>query len=166
MSYHGEALNQCGGLDLDLSKASVVAVTGDGPNVCGHLLLFVNSGGGFYFHVAEFRGRPRYMTQGGFRRYLRESGKTEIRRLPVAIPDPDAALRYLEQLTSQNWTWLVLPNNCVAFVEEVFAAGGGTWASSSNCPAIATASSIAQRANELLMRLEGDIYRLYGAPRF
>lgn len=166
MSYHGETLNQCGGLDLDLSKAAVVAVSGDGPNVCGHLMLFVNSGGGFYFHVAELRGRPRYMTQDGYQRYLSEAGKSELRRLPVSIPNPNAARSELERILSGNWTWLVVPNNCVAFVEEVIAAGGGTWASASNCPAVATASTLSHRVGEFLMRLENDIYRLYGVPRF
>jgi len=167
MSYAGDTLNQCGGLDLDLSKASVVAVSGDGPNVCGHLLLFVGSGGGFYFHVAgEVRGRPRYMTQDGYRRYLREAKKSELRRLPVTIPNPDSARLKLEELMSKSWTWLVLPNNCVSFVEEVIAAGGGTWASASNCPALATAPTIGQQVSEFLMRMENDIYRLYGAPRF
>ncbi len=166
MSYSGETMSQCRWWDLDLSKASVVAVSGDGPNVCGHLLLFVGSGGGFYFHVAEFHGQPRYMTQDGYLRYLREAGKSEIRRVPVSIPNPNAARSELERLLSENWTWLVVPNNCVSFVEEVIAAGGGTWASTSNCPAAATAPTMSQRVGEFMMRLENDIYRLYGVPRF
>ena len=48
MSYDGETLDACGIIELDLSKAYVVAVSGDGPNVCGHLLLF-----GFF---VEFNG--------------------------------------------------------------------------------------------------------------
>lgn len=164
MSYSGDFLESC--LDLDLSRASVVAVSGDGPNVCGHLLLFIDSSGGYYFHVAELHGRPRYMNQEGFRRYLRESGKTELRRLHVEIPRPQDAYRRLQALMSESWTWLVLPNNCVAFAEDVIAAGGGEWASASNCPAVATAATIPQRVNEFFYRLEGEIYRLYGVPRF
>ena len=164
MSYDGETLDACGTIELDLSKAYVVAVSGDGPNVCGHLLLFVNSGGGYYFHVALLNDRPRYMDQAGFTRYLRESGKSEIRRVSVPIPEPDAAYRYLETLMSGNWTWLVLPNNCVAFCEEVIKAGGGEWSSWSNCPAVATQPTISQRAHAFMSDLERYIYRAYRVP--
>lgn len=166
MSYSGEVLNACGVINIDFSNTSVVAVSGDGPNICGHLLLHVGGRGGYYFHVAEFRGYPRYMSEAGYRRYLSESGKTELRRIPVHVPNPSGALIYLEQMMSGKWTWLVLPNNCVAFVEEVLAAGGADWASASNCPALATAPTISERVNSFLIRLESEIYGLYGIPRY
>ncbi len=65
MSYEGELLNACGVIDLDFSRTYVVAVSGSGPNVCGHLLLHVDSHVGYYFHVATgdqlggVRGYPR-----------------------------------------------------------------------------------------------------------
>ncbi|MEZ5429413.1 MAG: hypothetical protein R2747_24400 [Pyrinomonadaceae bacterium] len=167
MGYAGEVLDQCGAIVLDCSNVVVVAVSGDGPNVCGHLLIKIGSGSNtYYFHVAEFHGPPRYMTEAGYRRYLREAGKTEIRRVPLSLPDPHSAELYLEELSANNWTWLVLPNNCVAFVEEVIHAGGGTWSSYSNCPSVATQESISSRATRFLNQLEGEIYNLYGVPRF
>ena len=166
MSYNGNLLNQCGVLDIDCSKIAVVAVSGDGPNVCGHLLLYTNSShGGYYFHVAEWRGRPRYMDENGYRRYLRETGKIELRRRYLSLPNPDGALLYLENLMANTWTWLVLPNNCVAFVEEVIHAGGASWSSYSNCPAVATSDTISIRIQMFLGQLETEIYRLYGVPR-
>ena len=105
------------------------------------------------------------MVPAGYTRYLNENGKSEIRRRVLSLPDPDAASMYLEELMANKWTWGVLPNNCVAFVEEVIAAGGGTWSSYSNCPAAATADSIETRANRFLNTLENEIYRLYGVPR-
>lgn len=33
MSYDGELMDSCGGIDLDLSRAYVVAVSGSGPNL-------------------------------------------------------------------------------------------------------------------------------------
>lgn len=39
MAYEGELLNECGTLHVDLSKIAVVAVSGSGPNVCGHLIV-------------------------------------------------------------------------------------------------------------------------------
>jgi hypothetical protein len=51
MPYEGEVLNACGIVHADLSEISVVAVSGDGANLCGHLLLFSPKGGGYYFHV-------------------------------------------------------------------------------------------------------------------
>jgi hypothetical protein len=166
MSYAGEVLDACGVIDIDCSTVAVVAVSGDGPNVCGHLLLYTGRRGGYYFHVAEFRGHPRYMSEAGYQRYLRESGKTELRRRYLSLPDPQGALMYLEGLMAGTWTWLVLPNNCVAFVEEVIKAGGGTWSSYSNCPDLATQDTISERAQRFLNTLENEIYRLYGVPRF
>ena len=167
MSYSGEILNQCGLIEIDCSRVAVVAVSGDGPNICGHLLLHAGPRrGGYYFHVAELHGYPRYMNEAGYRRYLREAGKTEIRRRYLSLPDPGAALSYLEGLMANTWTWLVVPNNCVAFVEEVIAAGGGTWSSFSNCPDLATQDTISERINRFLNQLEGEIHNLYGVPGY
>lgn len=167
MSYAGEVLNQCGLINIDCSSVAVVAVSGDGPNVCGHLLLHTGPGrGGFYFHVSDLRGYPRYMNESGYRRYLKEAGKTELRRRYLSLPDPEGARTYLEGLMASKWTWMVLPNNCVAFVEEVIKAGGGSWSSYSNCPAVATADTLSERVGQFLQQLEGEIYHLYGVPRF
>lgn len=73
---------------------------------------------------------------------------------------------YMEGLMANKWTWLVIPNNCVSFVEEVITAGGGTWSSYSNCPDIATQDTISERIQLFLGQLENEIYRLYGVPRF
>ncbi len=99
-------------------------------------------------------------------RYLKEAGKTELRRLRVDLPKPNDAFLYLERLMSERWNWAVLPNNCVAFAEEIIKEGGGTWASGSNCPTVATAATLSHRIQEFLARLEGEIYGLYGVPRF
>ncbi|MBB5444783.1 MULTISPECIES: hypothetical protein [unclassified Paraburkholderia] len=132
-------------VNVDFSETSVVAVSGDGPNVCGHLLLYADSRGGFYFQVAG----------------LKESGKVELIRRPVDIPDPNGALLKLEELMSKSWTWWVLPHNCVAFCEDMITAGGRTWGSYSNCPAIATDAYL-QNAYDWLVN---GIYGIYGVPR-
>jgi hypothetical protein len=166
MGYNGETLNQCGAFSIDFSNIAVVAVSGDSPNICGHLLLHaLGRGGGHYFHVAEFRGRPKYMNESGYRRYLCNAGKVEIRRRYLSLSNPSGALLYLENLMANKWTWLALPNNCLAFVEEVIHAGGGTWGSSSNCPTVATSDTISQHIQRFLRQLESEIYRLYGVPR-
>lgn len=165
MAYDGETLNASGVLKINCSKVSVVAVSGAGPNVCGHLLLGVGTpGNSTYFHVAVVRGHPKYMSETGYQRYLRENGKSEIRRRYLALPNPNAADRYLEALMAGTWTWGALPNNCVAFVEEVIAAGGGTWSSYSNCPSVAIQDSIGTIATRFLGQLESEIYRSYGVP--
>ena len=89
MAYTGEVLDSCGTTAVDFRDTYIVAVSGSAPNVCGHLLLYVNDRGGYYYHVAEIHGRPRYMTEDGYRRYLRDEGKTELKRRKVALPDPD-----------------------------------------------------------------------------
>ena len=160
MAYEGEWLNACGILKPDFSDSHVVAVSGSGPNVCGHLLFHA---GNYYFHVGTgdqlggIKGYPRYMNKGGYARYLRENKKKELRRIAVKISKPKAALEYIETVMSERWTWGVLPNNCVAFVEEVIQAGGSKWSSKSNCPALATAESIESRANRFLGELDRHI---------
>jgi hypothetical protein len=87
MAYDGEILNACGAIDIDFADSYVVAVSGSGPNVCGHVLIFAQNCG-YYFHVAKIHGYPQYMTEAGYQRYLKEEGKTELRRRKVALPNP------------------------------------------------------------------------------
>ena len=165
MPYEGDDLNACGVLNIDCSKIAVVAVSGSGPNFCGHLILGTGSGGtDLYFHVAGINTYPKYMSATNFVRYLRENGKTEIRRRLLSLPNPNGAITFLEGALSRTWLWGVLPHNCVAFVEDVIHAGGGTWSSYSNCPAVATADTIEERANRFMNTMENDIYQLYGVP--
>lgn len=161
MAYEGEILDACGIVNIDFSTTSVVAVSGSGPNLCGHLILYVGSRGGTYFHVAGLRDYPRYMDSGGYAQYLRENDKSELIRRPVSIPRPNDALLGLEDLMSKPWTWWVLPHNCVAFCEDVITAGGGEWGSYSNCPAVATDAYL-QGAYSWLVN---GIYQTYGVPR-
>jgi hypothetical protein len=132
--YQGDVLDRCPARAFDFGNCYVVVVTGSFLNPCGHMLL--NAGGctGWYFHVAELRGFPRFMGAEGYRRFLRENGKRELSRVHVPLPDPGAAMARLEKLLENKWSWFVLPHNCVDFVEEVTRAGGspaGLW---SNCP--------------------------------
>ena len=165
MPYHGEVLTSCGTVNIDLSNASVIAVSGDGINACGHLLLYVPSGGGYYFHVAGVHEAPRYMTESGYRRYLTESGKRELRRRSLRLPDPAGAYLHLEGLLAEKWFWGAVPHNCVSFVEEIISAGGGDWGSYSNCPAVATSDSMTDRINRFYQWMESGIYGLYGVRR-
>lgn len=76
------------------------------------------------------------MNEAGYRRYLKEGGKREIRRWLVAISDPLGAHRKLEELLAKRWQWLLLPNNCVSFVEEIVFAGGSKAHMHYNCPTL------------------------------
>jgi hypothetical protein len=163
--YIGEVMNACGAVSADFSDTNIVAVTGDFPNPgCGHLLLNTGSGGGYYFHVIERKGYPRYMNGTGYSRFLKESGKSELNRLNIAIPDQNGALTKLESLMSNTWTWWVLPNNCVSFVEEVLDAGGSDWSSITNCPALA-ADVIPNTVQRFYQQMTTRIYQLYGVPQ-
>jgi hypothetical protein len=179
MAYEGEILHACGLIELDFSKTWIVAVSGDGPNLCGHLLVYAASNPGYYFHVTgdptasgimKVRGYPMYMDDAGYRRYLVETVKTELRRRMVKLPNPAGSALYVESLLSEKWTWAVLPHNCVDFVEEVIKAGGGGWTSYSNCPVISISDDIPTKIqtffNSMENMLEGEIYRIYGVPRF
>lgn len=164
MAYEGEVLDTCGLLVLDLSEIAVVAVSGSGPNVCGHLMLYSKANGGYYFHVAGVNAYPRYLPSASFPRYLKENGKRVLRHIPMRLPNPAGAEAYLEDALSQKWLWFVLPHNCVTFCEKVISAGGGTWSSASNCPAVAT-DVPEQWLMQFLNDLEGQIYQTYGVPR-
>lgn len=116
----------------DFKHTCAVIVSGDGINLCGHALLHV--GDGWYFHVAGKNDLPKFMSESGYMRYLRENGKREIRRFIVPLPNPAGAHKKLEELLAKKWRWLVLPNNCASFVEEVVQAGGSNAGMYLNCP--------------------------------
>lgn len=80
------------------------------------------------------RDYPRFMDGDQYRRYLTENKKTELRRYKVKINDFGAATLKLEQALAAKRIWLVLPHNCVPFVEEVVHAGGARARDFLNCP--------------------------------
>jgi hypothetical protein len=139
MAYEGEILTYSPS-DLDFSLVYAVVVSGDFPNPCGHALLFVpkkeavSSDDGSYFQVAGIHRLPLIMSTSGYARYLFETKKKEITRYAVKLPKPDAAVNKLVALMQKRWTWLVLPHNCAAFVEDVVRAGGSSAGLYSNCP--------------------------------
>jgi hypothetical protein len=136
MAYEGDLMIECPATPYDFAHTSAVVVSGDGPNFCGHMLLNVGGKIGVYVHVAGIRAQPRKMNEDGYRRYLKETGKRELKRFGVTLPKPGAAMLKLEQLLSETWTWGVLPHNCAAFVEDIVSAGGSPAGLYSNCPAL------------------------------
>lgn len=119
---------------FDFSKSYAVVVSGADWNPCGHLLLNTGGLGGYYFHIAEFYGYPKYMDETGYKRYLKENGKEELSRIHVPISNPQACMLKLEELLIKKWRWGGVPNNCASFVEEILQAGGSTAGLYSNCP--------------------------------
>lgn len=131
MSYVGEKLEHCRVVPFNWNDTWLVVVNGDGINICGHALF---KAGSYYFHILGQSERPWYMNEEGYRRYKTECGKNELFRRKVVMPDPVGAQRKLEELSLKPWIWLVVPNNCVSYVEEIFRAGGARVSSFSNCP--------------------------------
>jgi hypothetical protein len=130
--YEGDEMILCP-LDItDFKHTCAVIVSGDGPNFCGHTLLHVGSS--WYFHVAGRNSLPKFMHESGYQRYLKETAKHEIRRWIVKLPNPQGAHQKLHELMKKQWLWLVLPNNCTSFVEEVMQAGGSKAGMYFNCP--------------------------------
>lgn len=130
--YTGDEMILCPLKTADFKHTCAVIVSGDGINVCGHALLHV--GNGWYSHVAGKNDLPKFMSESGYMRYLRENGKREIRRWLVPLPNPAGAHKKLEELLAKKWRWLVLPNNCASFVEEIVQAGGSNAGMYMNCP--------------------------------
>jgi hypothetical protein len=125
VAYEGEELNFCPPQMFDFSNAWAVVVSGDGPNKWGHMLLNTGGSRGMYFQVAGVIVRPRYMDEAGYKRYLAETGKHEIRRIPTHIPRPKDSQLRLEELLNERWTWGAVVHNCESLVEEIIMAGGG-----------------------------------------
>jgi hypothetical protein len=137
MAYEGDEMIMCPQTPYNFDQTYAVVVSGDGPNFCGHLILRVGLDANVtYLHVAGVRTQPRQMDEAGYRRYLKETGKRELKRFRVTITQPDEAMRRLEILLSQKWLWGVLPHNCASFVEDIVEAGGSTAGLYSNCPAL------------------------------
>lgn len=132
MAFDGEVLDVC--IPIQFAAAACVIVTGDRLNPCGHALLWAD---GHYFHIAEFHGRPKHMDEQGFQRYLSENGKSELGRHRRQLQWPNEAYVKLNELLIKPWLWMMLPNNCIVFVEEVLQAGGATnFGLYSNCPTL------------------------------
>lgn len=137
MAYEGDFLNYCPAVPFDFSNTYAVVVSGSGPNFCGHMLLNVGGYGGRYFHAAGgVYHRPLMMDSLGYTRYLKENKKKEFNRQKLHIPKPFAAQAKLEEIMLKKRLWLVLPNNCVNFVEEIIRAGGNKQGLYTNCPTI------------------------------
>jgi hypothetical protein len=133
--YEGDELNMCLARAFDFNTTTAIVVSGTFPNPCGHMVLKVGGADGHYFHTAGGAySRPKFMRELGFQRYLRENKKRVLSRRPVPITDPIAAQAKLDQLMATPWRWLVLPNNCASFVEEVVQAGGSNAGLYFNCP--------------------------------
>jgi hypothetical protein len=138
-------MNVCNAELFNFGDTYAVVVSGGGANahgteklnkfICGHLLLNVGGQGGRYFHVAGEGGNViKHLDESGYQRFLKEAEKDEIRRLRVEVPDPDAAMRKLEELLSKKWNFSLMEHNCASFAEEVVAAGGGNLFVPLECP--------------------------------
>jgi hypothetical protein len=98
MAYDGDPTFVCRPYAYDFVRAHAVVVSGAKLNPCGHMLLNAGGTGGWYFHIAEWIGRPRCMNERGYRRYLEEHGKREVRRTWVPLRDVSRAQAKLEEL--------------------------------------------------------------------
>lgn len=131
MAYEGQELHACLAQAFNFHYTNVIVVTGAVWNFCGHTML---NAGEHYFHVAGVHARPKYMDEAGYRRYLRETGKREMKRQRIVLPYPERAQAKLDELLSNKWKWGVVPNNCSTFVEQIVKAGGSNTGLYFNCP--------------------------------
>ncbi len=138
MSYEGEALNQCNTALFQRKTFALVVVSGARMNPCGHMLLNFGGRGGYYAHVSEVLGHPKYMDATGYARYLKENKKTELYREGLRIPKELDAIKKIEELLSKSWLWGGLVHNCADFIDQVVEAGGGSVFFPLNCPVLYT----------------------------
>jgi hypothetical protein len=137
MAYLGQHLYNCRMVPFNFHLTELLVLSGakfkgHTANPCGHAML---RAGSFYFHIDGWNDLPWFMDQVGFKRYLLENDKTVDRRILVVLPNPEAAQRKLNELTTAPWHWRGLWNNCATFVEAILAAGGRPGLTSyGNCP--------------------------------
>jgi hypothetical protein len=107
-----------------LAMASAVIVSGSQP--CGHMLLNADGKEGWYFHVTELVGHPRFMGYQGYLRYLKEHNYREIGRIAVPLKNSKQACTELYRLLMLQWPWNPQPPwSCTGFVSRIVSAGGG-----------------------------------------
>ena len=95
-------------------------MSGDRPNFCGHMMLRVDS---YYFHISGVYNYPMYMMVSEFDKYLNRMEKQNYVRTKRLLKNKNTARDKLRSLLSEKWLWLIVPNNCTGFVEEVIGAG-------------------------------------------
>lgn len=76
------------------------------------------------------------MTEKQYQRYIKENNKTELHRKRIFVSNPTAATNKLNHLLKNKWTWGIIPNNCLNFVEEVVQAGRSNFRMLTNCPTL------------------------------
>lgn len=133
--------------DLNWNRTAMVLVTGDMPNTCGHVLLYVGGGFGHYFQYNgpnPFGSLPEFLNGDSvYRTYLtRGRGKTELARKYLAIPKPGQAQARLEELMNTKWRTLLIRHNCVTFAQEIIKAGGNFWDFATECPVLGMGSQL------------------------
>jgi hypothetical protein len=132
--YEGAQMIVCPLEESDFQHVCAVVVSGDGVNACGHTLLHIGGSWSWYVHIAGFYKVPKFMHESGYKRYLKENGKREIRRWIVKLPNPQGAHKKLHELIEKPWLWGIVAHNCASFVEEVVQAGGSKAGVYLNCP--------------------------------
>jgi hypothetical protein len=132
--YEGAQMIVCPLEESDFQHVCAVVVSGDGVNACGHTLLHIGGSWSWYVHIAGFYKVPKFMHESGYKRYLKENGKREIRRWIVKLPNPQEAHKKLHELIEKPWLWGIVAHNCASFVEEVVQAGGSKAGVYLNCP--------------------------------
>jgi hypothetical protein len=125
---------------LDFTTAHIILVTGDSPNACGHMLLYIRGvhTTGMYFHFGgpKLLDRPKYMNALEYFNYLKSFKKEELIRKEVSLTNPDGAKKRLLKLLRGDWLTFVFGHNCGTFVKSVIEHGGNFWAFKEYCPVI------------------------------
>lgn len=121
--YDGEEISYCDPNAFASGRGEVVVVSGDGINICGHVLLNVVGFG--YRHLRGETARPRYLrTSLGFDRYLRENQKRVYGRYSFEFSSPACATRRYCHLIAEYWKYGLIRHNCASFVRSILSAGG------------------------------------------
>ena len=116
-------------------NATMVIVSGDRGNNCGHALLRIGEPGDQqYFHTDSGYGQPFHMNEEGFQTYLQKQGKTQLHEEPISVRNPEATHKALNDSLSNKYLWTGLPTNCVTYIENIIRKGGEPGYDPYNCP--------------------------------
>lgn len=122
--------------NINWNRTELVLVTGDLPNTCGHILLYV---GGPYFHFvgpSPFDYPKVIPSESEYQAFLTGGKKHELMRRRCSVPHPEKAAERLSQLLHNRWLTFVGNHNCASFAAQILHAGGNFYDMPSHCPVL------------------------------
>jgi hypothetical protein len=84
-AYLGQRMYECNRVPFNWARTELQIISGDGPNVCGHVII---RAGSYYFHIDGIWEYPWSMDETGFKKNCRPNTGFGASRTTIAPPLP------------------------------------------------------------------------------